>query len=527
MAIEPESKKTLPLWIANLFFFSLLMVLVLVYFFWQAHGIDRSMQHNAMGRTRLVTGIVEENLRISDLASRAVEEMTYTLLNDKAHFIDYLDSVEPLHQAELTALARQSSLVGITLVRLSGTVVAGPPDWMSETPDCESAPLHIQYNNDKGYAYMMHPAPSEEGDLDCVIVGLAAEKILAVQKKTDLDVILETLSGLPGFHYIRLEKQHNSGDGTVAAGTIALRKDQYGYTAEARTLTSRGMLVVGLDASPFIQRRSELRHQFIVFSALLCTTGFFFSWLLYQYQKKNLAAIRSVEQMMAREHEAATLGRATATIAHEVRNPLNAINMGLQRLSIESELNPEQEQLIVAMREAVDRTSGIISGLQKFTTRLQPAKERLDFTALVQRQLTLYQPLCQEHAIEMESALDENIILSGDRDMLAELVENILKNGIEAQLHGGRIEVVLCREQKHCILKILNHGFLLSPADTERMGDPYFTTKTRGTGLGLALCRRIAEAHGGSLGIVPERKRQILTIKINIPLDVPTKDEQS
>ena len=511
----------IPLWLANLCFFGLLMAAVLVYSSWQMHRIDKSMQRNGLERSRLVTGIIEENMKISGLTSRAVEDMTYILLNDKAHFIDYLDSVEPLHEKELTALAEQSSLTGITLVRQSGTVVSGPPQWLAETPDCTTAPLHIQYNHERGYAYMMHPAPSPDGDLACVIVGLDAARIFSVQKKTSLPAILNMLSKLPGIHYIRLQREQPG-----KKPSVSLKQDDYGYTAETKIQTGNGLLIVGLDAARFIQRRNSLRNQFILFAVLLCLIGFFLSWLLYQYQKKNLSQIRTFERMMAREHEAATLGRATATIAHEVRNPLNAINMGLQRLSMESTLDREQEQLIRAMREAVNRTSSIITGLQKFTTPLQPEKHPLALDELVRRQLALYQPLCRENAIVVNAEIEENISLNGDRNLLAELVENILKNAIEARVRDGGIQVSLARGERLAVFNVTNNGFMLSPDESRRLGEPYFTTKTRGTGLGLAITRRIAEAHGGRLRIMPDFTNHTLTIRVELPLDDSTKGEQ-
>ncbi len=517
----PQTAENIPLWLANLGFFSLLMGVVLVYSSWQLQRIDKSMRKNALERSRLVTGIIEENMKISGLTSRAVEEMTYTLLNDKAHFIDYLDSVEPLREKELTALARQSSLTGITLIRQSGTVVSGPPAWLEETPDCTGAPLRILYNHKRGYAYMMHPAPSPDGDLACVIVGLDAARIFSVQKKTSLSAILEMLSKLPGIHYIRLQRQQ-----PMKKPAVNLKQDDYGYTAETRIQTANGLLIVGLDAAHFIQRRNSLRNQFIVFGVLLCLIGFFFSWLLYQYQKKNLAQIRSFERMMAGEHEAATLGRATATIAHEVRNPLNAINMGLQRLSMESTLDREQEQLIRAMREAVARTSSIISGLQRFTSPIQPEKASLAFDDLIRQQIALYQPLCREQSIVVTTEIEDNIILKGDRNLLAELVENILKNAIESQTGGGEIEISLNREAQLVVLRMKNCGFLLSPAESNRLGEPYFTTKTRGTGLGLAITRKIAEAHGGQLLIIPDFSGHTLTIRVELPLASSTLRER-
>jgi len=518
--------KHFPSWLANLFFFGLLVGFVLASFFLQLSRIDRSMQHNAQERARLVAGVIEENLRNAELAAQAIEQITFTLLGDKAKFIDYLDAIEPLSQDELAALAAQSGLAGITLIRPSGLILSGPENWLDDKPDCSGDPLRIHYNTQQQTAYIIHPSTHPEGDLSCVIVGMDASRILSLKKRTDLPAMLKTLTDLPGINYIRLVSEQRAASEAANKATVRLVRTNNHATAEATLYTSQGMLVVGLDAQHFIQRRTSLKHQFIFFCILLLAIGFSFSWLLYRYQKLDLERTRNFERMMAREHEAATLGRATATIAHEVRNPLNAINMGLQRLTLESDnLKPEQEELIRAMQEAVYRTSTIVTELQRFTRDLRPKKEQVDFEHLLRRQVTLYQTMCDQQGIEVRIGTMHPVRLEGDQELLAELVENIIKNSVEAQPDGGFIDLSLISRHETCVLKISNGGFHLNREQAKRMGAPYFTTKTRGTGLGLALCRRIVEAHGGKLSIEPEPDRETLTIQIVLPLTAPENTE--
>ncbi len=524
--------KHLPSWLANLFFFGLLVGFVLASFFLQLSRVDKSMQHNALERARLVAGVIEENLRNAELAAQAIEQITFTLLGDKAKFIDYLDAIEPLSQEELAALASQSGLAGITLIRPSGLTLSGPENWLDDKPDCHDDPLRIHYNTRLQTAYMIHPSTYPEGDLSCVIVGMDASRILSLKKRTDLPAMLKTLTNLPGIDYIQLVSEPRTGSTSGKASVHLLRKDNHA-TAEAILYTTQGKLIVGLDAQHFIQRRATLKQQFLFFCVLLLLIGLSFSWLLYRYQKLDLERTRKFERMMAQEHEAATLGRATATIAHEVRNPLNAINMGLQRLTLESDnLTPEQEGLIQAMQEAVHRTSTIVTELQRFTRELRPKRDLIYLDRVLERQLTLYQTMCDRQGIDVRTGPLQPVRLQGDPELLAELVENIIKNSVEAQPNGGFIEVSLISQNATCVLRVINSGFHLSREEAQRMGSPYFTTKTRGTGLGLALCRRIAEAHGGKLYIEPEPDRQTLTIQVVLPLTAPAqskgkKDEHS
>jgi signal transduction histidine kinase len=289
-------------------------------------------------------------------------------------------------------------------------------------------------------------------------------------------------------------------------------------TAEARLAIPMGTLVVGLDAANHFKQIEQLRRQFLLFATLLLLLGLFFSWILYRSQQADLARTRSFERLLAREHEAAALGRATATIAHEVRNPLNAISMGLQRLSLESsQLDPEQRHLMVAMKEAVHRADTIITELQRFTRKLEPRLQPVHPDQLLRSILSLYQQRCAEDLIEVTLIGKETTAIEADPDLLAELLENLLKNSIEAQPNGGFVRIEFTPVAQGMELTMTNGGCVLSAEDVARLGEPYFTTKVRGTGLGLALCRRIAEAHGGDLRIIVDRQRQQLMVRVTLP----------
>ena len=514
-----DPAKRVPGWLANLLLFGLLIVIVLVAFFWQMSRISNSLQRNAMDRSRMVAGIIEENLQTATLTNSAIDEIVTIFLHDKASFIEYLDGVEPLQQTELAALAPETGLLGISLIRPPNRVISGAANWLLPAVDCSLPDGKLFYRQQQQLGYLVHHANNEEQDLSCVLVGLDAARILSLRKKTSLPVLLNSLSSLPGINFIHLDKMKT--DDT--ADEITLVYQDKTMIAVTRMQTGLGMLEVGLDAHYFLQRRNAIRNQFIFFGSVLLILGIFFSWLLYRNQQRDLERATTFERELAREHEAATLGRATATIAHEVRNPLNAINMGLQRLQIESDnLEQEQKDMLVAMREAVSRTSTIVTELQRFTRKLQPKREPVQLDWLVNQAITLYRPACEQQGISvtgLDDAATQSIQpVSGDREMLAELVENLVKNSVEAQPDGGIIQIQIREEKGQQQLSISNKGFELTGDDRHRPGEPYFTSKTRGNGLGLALCKRIAEAHDGELEIITEAESKTFTVRVTVPL---------
>ncbi|MDD2465076.1 MAG: ATP-binding protein [Desulfobulbus sp.] len=512
-----QGKRTLPSWAMNLLGFGLLIALVIAVFSWQIMAMNQDLHRNTLSRTRMMAAIIEENLAYGDLVGTTLDTLTTTFLRDKARFVAYLNGIDPLQSDELAALARETGLLGLTVINSGGSTTSGPEKWFKQLPDCEHQADQLLY--DQNGQTVLYAFPGKTADIRCILVGMDAHAILGLRQKTALPVLLANLSQLPGIHYVRMEADGEKND----TDPVRLLNDQGEMTAEARLSTSKGLLVVGLDAANHFSRLSQLQRQFFLFTALLLGLGLFFSWLLYRYQQRDLRQTRNFERLLAREHEAAALGRATATIAHEVRNPLNALNMGLQRLSLESPtLNAEQQQLVSAMKEAVRRAGLIITELQRFTRPLVPRMMTIDPLKLVNRVLSLYRQQMVEQKIEFELVNNGEMHLAADRDLVAELVENLLRNAIEAQPEGGFIHLACRKVADTWQLAMTNGGYRLGPEESLRLGEPYFTTKTRGTGLGLALCRKIAEAHGGELQLKADSEQQQLSVRITLPLTPPT-----
>ncbi len=512
----PFNPQYIPGRLANMLLFGLLILIVLAGFFWQMAGINAGLQRNAMDRARMVAAIIEENLQKATLTEQTIDEIVTSFLHDKAKFIEYLDGVEPMHEQELAALARETGLLGISLIRPGGRITTAPAAWQPTRAGCELPDGRLYYQQQLRIGYLVHRVENDEQDLSCVVVGLDGTRILSLREKTSLPVLLESMATLPGINFIYLNADES--EKNRATEVTLLRQDNT-MTAVATMKTNLGILEVGLDAQYFLDRRNAARSQFIIFGVILLLLGLFFSWLLYRYQQHNLQQVTHFERMLAREHEAAALGRATATIAHEIRNPLNAINMGLQRLQIESDnLHPEQKEMLGAMREAVSRTSTIVTGLQRFTRDLQPKSEPVQLADLIRQVLALYRPACTDQGISVTHTLQTDQAVNGDHDLLAEMLENLIKNSVEAQPDGGFIAIGLQDNQDRQIMSISNGGFMLTGTDGLRPGEPYFTSKTRGTGLGLALCRRIAEAHGGRLEITTSPEDETFSVRVTLLL---------
>ncbi len=274
-----------------------------------------------------------------------------------------------------------------------------------------------------------------------------------------------------------------------------------------------------MEARHFFERRALLRHEFFMFTCVLLTLGFFFSWILFRYQNSFLNQILQYERKLAKEQEDAALGRASSAITHEIRNPLNAISMGLQRLQIEADdLCGEHRVLVETLLEAVRRTDGIIRDLKRYAHPVVPRLSPVSLPGILEKILTLYRVPMEEAEITADLHTDGPGTVQADPDLISEVVENLVKNAVEA--HGGDLSIRISSLDAKVQLVMENGGYPGRPDEIHKMTEPYVTTKTRGSGLGLAISTRIARAHDGSLHLFsPEPGR--FRVSILLPVDGP------
>jgi two-component system, NtrC family, sensor histidine kinase HydH len=236
-------------------------------------------------------------------------------------------------------------------------------------------------------------------------------------------------------------------------------------------------------------------------------------------QRQRLADARVFERKMAGQREAAALGRTTVTITHEMRNPLNAIGIGLQRLEIEATgLSLEHRGLVTGMREAVSRSNGIISRLRQYVHSFELVYEKISLCDLLGSLVNLYAAQCKEQGIVVQLKREENCIVQGDKNLMGQIFENLLKNSIEAQPGGGFIDINLTRGEQECSVLLSNGGVLPDSGKQSLLLEPFFTTKAKGTGLGLVISKKIVEAHGGKLELQIGREEQVFRVVVTLPM---------
>ena len=494
--------KRFPSWQGILIVFGTLIVLLLANFYWQARRINNSFREHSLDHSTVLGAVVELNIRNSLMSHRAMESIIGNALENSARFIRYLNQLEPFTARELEAFANESGLAGITIFSPNGKVVTGPEGWLPRPPEDQENGL-IFMAGAHLYTYVVPPlkeSPFSRGN-DGIVVGMSSEQMDRIQETLSVEHLIKLLNQMRGIEYVRFETvQPQPAPETSMAHDARLVHINGRPVSQTRIAMGDKILIVGLEADYFSNRMATLKKELMVFISLLVLLGGISSVWLHRLQQQRLEQTRNFEREMARQLEQASLGRAASTITHEIRNPLNAISMGLQRLQMEAPaLDEDHKELITSMREAVERSNGVITRLRQYIHPFEPGHEKISVERLMDSLGVLYHPQCARNGIRLDLRLKTTAMVSGDPHYLAQAFENLLKNAVEAQPHGGSITMTLLKKDENCIIQIENPCHPLTPEESRKVLEPYFTTKTYGTGLGLAISKKIIEAHSGSL----------------------------
>src|SRR5216684_7843569 len=230
---------------------------------------------------------------------------------------------------------------------------------------------------------------------------------------------------------------------------------------------------------------------------------------------------RSTQQTIESERfNALTL--LAAGVAHEIGNPLNSLHIHLQLMErnvrkLDGPVKAELQESIDIARGEISRLDSIVS---QFLRAIRPSKPQLrpeNINALVEEAVRFLQPEIKDRDIVVEQELRSDLpLIELDRDQMKQAFYNVIKNSFEAMKRRGILRIRTDMDESHVIVRFTDTGGGISPDNLSRVFEPYFTTKTSGTGLGLLIVRRIIREHGGELSI-ESRERKGLTLTIRLP----------
>lgn len=218
--------------------------------------------------------------------------------------------------------------------------------------------------------------------------------------------------------------------------------------------------------------------------------------------KKTEELKRSQDKLIQAE-KLASLGRLTADVAHEIRNPLTSVGGFARRLLKIATEERQKEYAKIIVTEA-DRLEKILKDVLTFSRDARSHLERHGIAVIVRETLKLYAGPCRDQAIEIEVTIGEDLLpVMIDREQVSQALGNLITNAVDAMPEGGRLSVTAGREEHHGVtymfMRVTDSGPGMPPEVLPLIFEPFVTTKniTHGTGLGLSITRKIMEEHGG------------------------------
>ena len=220
-------------------------------------------------------------------------------------------------------------------------------------------------------------------------------------------------------------------------------------------------------------------------------------------------ALQRSQRELARVSRQTTMGAMTASIAHEINQPLSAISLnGNAALRFLSRPEPDLEEVRAGLTHIVEdshRASQVIAGIRAMFGKGRSERSELDLNDLIRQVLTMAEGELETHLVSSRIDLLENLPqVLGDRVPLQQVFLNLIMNAVEAMAMVSNRPRLLSASTElsgthHVLIKLQDSGAGIDPDDMTRIFDAFFTTKSNGMGLGLAICRSIVEAHGGRL----------------------------
>ena len=219
----------------------------------------------------------------------------------------------------------------------------------------------------------------------------------------------------------------------------------------------------------------------------------------YSLEQKS-EELASIESQLRTAERLSTLGELTASLAHEVRNPLGSIQGAAEILRDEYQ-NDSNKKFIDILLQETRRLESVVANYLSFAKSQSSKWEQIDLVKLIPSMTDILGPEARKRNITFTMRSERSSIeIKGNEGLIRQAVLNVLINAVQASPEGGKIDISMVSD-KRIRIEIFNEGKGIPQDVKSRIFEPFYTTKTEGTGLGLAITKRIVKEHGGAISL--------------------------
>jgi signal transduction histidine kinase len=234
---------------------------------------------------------------------------------------------------------------------------------------------------------------------------------------------------------------------------------------------------------------------------------------------RDSESVRRIENEIELSRRLAAIGRLTSGVAHEVKNPINAIVVHLELLREKMrEVDPDTRRHMDIIGREIHRLDRVVQTLVDFNRPLELRLADFDLRRVMEEVALLAAPESARQGVKIETNLgSEAVPVRADADLIKQALLNVVLNGVQAMSDGGVLNMIARRDETAAIIEVRDQGTGIRPEIRDKIFNLYFTTKKAGSGIGLAMSYRVLQLHNGGLHFVTEMG-QGTTFRLVLPL---------
>ena len=552
----------------------LLLVLAALYVFFQARSLKHAFLIQTEDKGVAVAKAMEASVRSAIVGNALLEDLIGQRLFDNARLIDQLLRARNVDEALLKQISAMNRLQKIDLLNQEGqpwdlaalsasmamarvgydgsqrqqmkTVVWGKRWQLANGSDKTAGaepPARIKQKDFwKGSAF--GAAVGARSFPGIIAVHANADYILNFDKEIGVQTQIENLGKHSDSEFIAFldsnlnvvahtdrgrigQQEKDPLLGRVKAngkpfGQVVVRSDGKRYFEVVEPVANLGFLKIGLSVQSMETAWQNSLQAIVILGMAIVAAGILGMAAIFHNQNSHLQEVKALEIEVLRRERLSALGNVAATVAHEVRNPLNAISMGLQRLKLEFQPTDDPDQyshLTDLMLGEVHRLNSIVEQFLSLARPVEIKAEALPLAEIFKELAALQEGHARESNVRIQIIATPNLPpLKADPSYLTQVLLNLMLNGLQAMPEGGKLTLEAKASNSNFLIAVTDTGTGIAAENLSRIFEPYFTTKVQGSGLGLAISKRIIEAHGGTI-TVSNQAGGGSRFEISLPLD--------
>ncbi len=487
--------------------------------------------------------LIELALEQADLSERSVLSAVHDHLFSVAYRVVNEEEQTSLTSERLTTIALESGIASIQVINQrenlilcsAGHEISIPAHLFQDNVTTGEQVVGFLQDHSGHVRYYAVAVENRQGNW--ILVALDADEILALRNEIGLGAILDELGQSPNFRYAAL-----IASGVVIAATADPPEwleglDDPGFRAGGSETTEQGFvstpeglifeictpaqgynnvyLRLGIRSDELAEiRRKSLQTVLIRSILFILLTAVTTAMLLAIFRNQVLAAERDaireevhrLEEEKRRSERLTAMGELAAGVAHEIRNPLNAVSMAVQRLDSEFQTSADKSDfsaLVKALKEETNRIERIIEDFLRFARPPKINKTKQNIKDTIEPLFTIFTPQADSKNVQFMSSIQEIPPFFYDADQLNQAVLNLLRNALEAVPDAnGKIQLEVFDQNHEVCIRVSDNGSGIPENMRDRIFDLYYTTRENGSGLGLPHVQQIVADHGGTVQVM-------------------------